>query len=139
MTIPSWVKPGIWGVVLGAAVWWGVLSWGFGWMSSGAAKQLADNQTQSAVVAAGTPYCVARFEQQPNAVASWQALKKSAADYNQSDYVTKGGWATLAGEKADSDITSAVADACATKLLALKELNGATLSSAKQPGNISTE
>jgi len=114
-------------------------TWGFGWMSSGAAKQLANNQTQSAVVAAGTPYCVARFEQQPNAVASWQALKKSTADYNQSDYVTKGGWATLAGEKADSDITSAVADACATKLLALKELNGATLSSAKQPGNISTE
>jgi hypothetical protein len=70
-------------------------------MSSGAAKQLANNQTQSAVVAAGTPYCVARFEQQPNAVASWQALKKSTADYNQSDYVTKGGWATLAGEKAD--------------------------------------
>ena len=130
MKIPPWVKPAIWGVVVGAIVWWAVLFWGFGWMTSGTAKQLADNQTQSAVVAAGTPYCVARFEQQPNAVASWQALKKSAADYNQSDYVTKGGWATLAGEKPDSDTTSAVAVACATRLLALKEINGVTLSSA---------
>ena len=33
MNIPSWIKPGIWGAVLGAVAWWGVLSWGFGWMS----------------------------------------------------------------------------------------------------------
>jgi hypothetical protein len=131
MKIPSWVKPGIWGVVLGAVAWWGVLFWGFGWMSAGGAQQLADNQTQTAVVAAATPYCVARFEQQPNAVASWQALKKSSDDYSQSDYLEKGGWATLSGQKPDSAITSAVADSCATQLLALSELNGVKLSSAK--------
>jgi len=131
MKIPSWVKPGIWGAVVGAVAWWAVLAFGFGWMSAGTTKQLADNQTQTAVVAAATPYCVSRFEQQPNAVASWQLLKKSASDYDQSDYVKKGGWATLSGQKPDSDITSAVADACATQLLALKELDGVKLSSAK--------
>jgi len=131
MNIPSWIKPGIWGAVLGAVAWWGVLSWGFGWMSAGGAKQLADDQTQTAVVAAATPYCVARFEQQPNAVASWQALKKNEADYNQSDYVKKGGWVALPTEKPDSDMTDAVADACAKQLLALKQLNGVKLSSTK--------
>jgi hypothetical protein len=131
MGIPSWVKPGIWGVVLGALAWWGVLSWGLGWVSAGTAKQLADNQTQAAVVAAASPYCVARFEQQPNAVASWQALKKSAADYDQSDYIEKGGWAALPNQKPDSDMTAAVADACATQLLALKQLDGVTLTSLK--------
>lgn len=129
--IPSWVKPGIWGIVIGALVWWGVLSWGFGWMSASSAKRLADNQTQTAVVAAATPYCVMRFEQQANPVASWQALKKSAGDYDQSNYIEKGGWATLPDQKSDSDTTSAVADACATQLLALKELNGVKLSSAQ--------
>jgi hypothetical protein len=129
--IPSWVKPGIWGVVIGAVAWWAVLFWGFGWMSSGSAKQLADNRTQTAVVAAATPYCVTRFEQQTGAVASWQALKKSAADYNQNDYVEKGGWATMTDQKPGSGITSAIADACATQLLALKELNGVKLSAAQ--------
>lgn len=129
--VPSWVKPGIWGIVIGAVAWWAVLFWGFGWMSAGSAKQLADNQTQTAVVASATPYCVARFERQPNPVASWQALKKSESDYDQSDYIKKGGWATVPDQKPDSAITSAVADACATQLLALKELNGVKLSSAQ--------
>ena len=131
MTIPSWVKPGAWGVVLGALAWWAVLGFGFGWMSPGKAKSLADDQVQTAIVAAATPYCVARFERQPSAVASWQALKKSADDYDQSDYIVKGGWATMPGQKSDSDITSAIANACATRLLALTELNGTKLSSAK--------
>lgn len=131
MTVPSWLKPGLWGVVLGALVWWGVLAWGLGWISPHVAQQRADDQTQTAVVAAGTPYCVARFEQQANAVASWQALKKAADGYNQGDFVAKGGWATLAGQKPDSDATSAVAEACATQLLALKQLDGVTLSSLK--------
>ncbi|HKT19237.1 MAG TPA: hypothetical protein VJR47_14410 [Stellaceae bacterium] len=131
MSIPSWVKPGAWGVVLGALAWWIVLSFGFGWMSPGAAKTLADNQIQTAVVAAATPYCVARFEHQANAVASWQALKKSGDDYDEGDYIAKGGWATVPGQTPDSDITSAIANSCATKLLALTELDGTKLSSAQ--------
>ncbi|MGH7034214.1 MAG: hypothetical protein ACREFL_10830 [Stellaceae bacterium] len=130
MTIPSWVKPSAWGVVLGALAWWAVLGFGLGWMGPGTAKSLADNQVQAAVVAASTPYCVSRFERQPSALASWQALKKSAGDYDGNDYIVKGGWATVPGQTPDSDITSAIADACATRLLALTELNGTKLSSA---------
>jgi hypothetical protein len=131
MTIPSWVKPGFWGVVVGALGWWAVLFWGFGWMSAGAAQQLAANQTQTAVVAAAAPYCVQRFEQQPNAVTAWQALKKSANNYDEADFIQKGKWVVLAGQSPDSDLAAAVANACATQLLALKQLNGVTLSSLK--------
>jgi hypothetical protein len=131
MRIPSWVKPGFWGVVLGALAWWGVLAWGFGWVSARTAKELADDQTQAAVVAVASPYCAARFEQQANAVASWQALKKSADDYNQDEYIEKGGWVALPATRAVRDYADAVASACATQILALKQLNGVTLSSLK--------
>jgi len=131
MKIPLWVQPGLWGVVIGALVWWAVLAWGFGWVSAGAAQQTADNQSQAAVVASLSPYCVSRFEQQANAVTSWQALKKAANDYNQDDYIKKGGWVELPGQKLGDGTASAVADDCATKLLALKQINGVKLSSLK--------
>lgn len=131
MKIPSWIKPGAWGVAVGALAWWAVLAWGFGWVSAGSAKELAQNQTQAAVVATASPYCVARFERQANAVASWKALEKSAADYDQNSYLEKGGWVLLPKQNPDDNMTDAVADACATKLLALKRLDGVKLSSLK--------
>ena len=131
MQIPSWIKPGLWGVALGAVVWWGVLAWGLGWISPAAARQQADNQTQAAVVAVAAPDCITRFEHQADAVSSWHALQKSANNYNQDEYIEKGGWAAVPDQKSDSDIVDAVADACATQLLKLKQLNGVTLTSAK--------
>jgi hypothetical protein len=131
MKLPSWLKPAAWGVVVGALGWWAVLSWGFGWVSAGTAQKMAADQTQTAVVAAMTPGCVARFEQQPNALISWKALKKSADNYNQSDFVQKGGWVELPGQKLDSDTAGGIANACATQLLALKEIGGVKLSSLK--------
>lgn len=131
MRIPSWFKPAFWGAVLGAAAWWIVLATGLGWISSTAAKKLANDQTQAAVVAVASPYCVSRFEQQPDAVKSWQALKKSAADYDQNDFIVKGGWSALPGQKVDPAIATAIAGACATDLLSLKEINGVKLDSAK--------
>jgi hypothetical protein len=130
MKVPSWVKPGIWGVIVGALAWWAVLGYGFGWESAATAKERADDQTQTAVVAVATPDCVARFEKQANAVASWRALKKSADNYDQSDFMEKGGWVVLPKQTPDSDYTGAVADACASQLLALKQLNGTKLTTA---------
>ena len=131
MKIPSWVKPGIWGVVVDALAWWAVLGWGFGWISAQTAKQLADDETRTQVIAVASPYCVTRFEQQANAVASWQALKKSADDYDQDEFVKKGGWVVLPNTNGLSDLNDAVADSCASDLLALKQLNGVALSSLK--------
>jgi len=129
MTIPTWVKPGAWGAVLGAVAWWAVLAWGFGWVSAGTAMQTASDQTEAALVAAVAPYCVSRFEQQANAVDTWKALKKSANDYTQTDFLRKGGWVELPGQKLPADVVGQVADHCATQLLALKQLDGVQLSS----------
>jgi hypothetical protein len=129
--IPVWIKPAFWGVVCGALAWWAVLVWGLGWVSPSSANATAQQQTQAAVVAAVSPYCVSRFEQQPDAAAVWKKLSTSAANYNQDDFLVKGGWTALPGSKMDSDTANAVADNCATKLLALKELGGVKLSSAQ--------
>jgi hypothetical protein len=129
--IPEWLNPAFWGVVCGALAWWAVLAGGLGWMSPSSASALAQQQTQAAVVAAVSPYCVSRFEQQPDAAAVWKKLNASAANYNQDDFLVKGGWTALPGSKLGSDTANAVADNCATKLLALKQLGGVKLSSAQ--------
>lgn len=129
--IPAWIKPAFWGVIGGALVWWGVLAWGLGWVSASNASTMAQQSAESAVVAATSPYCVARFEQQADAVAAWQKLKKSADNYNQDDFLVKGGWTAAPGTKASGDFANAIADSCATKLLALKQIDGTKLSSAK--------
>jgi len=125
--MPSWIKPAFWGVVAGAIAWWVVLGAALGWVSPATAQKMASDKAQAAVVAVASPFCVARFEQQANAVASWQALKKSAADYSQDDFIKKGGWEALPGEKIDSDVADAIASACATNLLNLKAINGVKL------------
>jgi hypothetical protein len=125
--IPAWTKPGAWGVVIGAAAWWIILAAGFGWMSAGSATHLAKNKAQAAVVAYATPICVARFERQSNAVVQWKALQKSANNFNQDSFLEnkKLGLIDQTGE----DTAEAIANACSTKLLALKTLDGVKLAS----------
>jgi hypothetical protein len=126
MKIPSWVKPAFWGAVVGAAGWWAVLSWQFGWVSLGTADLMAQEQAQKAVVAYAAPACVARFERQPNAVAEWKTLK-STDTWSLTDAVRKAGWVGLPGQKLDSDLADAIANSCAPKILALTEINGVKL------------
>ncbi len=131
MQIPSWVRPGIWGLICGAVLAWGILAWGLGWVSPRAASAMAQQQSESAVVAAVSPYCVSRFEQQSNAVAAWKKLNTSADNYNQDEFLVKGNWAALPGSRMDADLANAIADKCASSLLALKELDGVKLSSSR--------
>jgi hypothetical protein len=89
---------------------------------------MSTQKTRDAVVAYAAPACVARFEREPNAAATWQMLKKTH-EWEQSDLVVKDGWVAEPGQKLDSDTANAIADACATKILALKTLDGVKLSS----------
>ncbi len=127
MKSPTWIKPAFWGVLVGAAAWWGVLAWGFGWVSASKAQDMTAQQVKAAVVAVAAPYCVSKFEQQPNVETSWQALKKSSDSFDQASYIKKGSFIVLPAKNIDPDTASAVADACATDLLALKEINGVKL------------
>jgi hypothetical protein len=86
-------------------------SWG-GWMTSSSAEKMATTLANTAVVQRLAPICVAQFQQDPAKDQKLTELK-TLSSYQQSDYVTKQGWATMLGEaKPDSK----VAAAC-TKLL----------------------
>jgi hypothetical protein len=91
-------------------------SWG-GWMTGGTAVKLADEQTSTAVVAALTPICVEKFLQNNDAKANLAVLQKISSNWEQGDYLQKGGWATRPGATS-SDYQ--LARACAEQLVHVK-------------------
>jgi hypothetical protein len=116
MQIPQWLKPAFWGAVIGAvAIMIVGFSW-WGWTLGSTAERTARERADSAVVAVLTPLCVANFLQQPDAVVKLAELQK-ASSWTQSQFVEKGGWATLDGSKTPN---SGVARACANELLKTK-------------------
>ena len=91
-------------------------SWG-GWMTGGTAIKLANERTNNAVVAALTPICVEKFLQNSDAKANLAVLQKISSNWEQGDYLQKGGWATRPGATS-SDYQ--LARACADKLVQIK-------------------
>jgi alpha/beta superfamily hydrolase len=71
-------------------------SWG-GWVTGGTAVKLADERANTAVVAALTPICVEKFLQNSDAKANLAVLQKISTNWEQGDYLEKGGWATPPG------------------------------------------
>jgi hypothetical protein len=111
-----WIKPAVWGAIIGAVVTMIVgFSW-MGWVSGGTAERLAAERANSAVIVALTPSCVAKFMGQPNASVKLKELQATDS-WKQRDYVEAGGWATARGEKTPN---SGVASACAEELVKAK-------------------
>ena len=111
-----WLKPAVWGAILGAvAIMIIGFSW-MGWVLGGTAERLAVDRANAAVVTALTPACVARFMQQPDAGTKLKELQ-SADSWKQREFVEAGGWATTAGETAPN---TGVANACAEHLVKAK-------------------
>ncbi len=82
-------------------------------MTGGTAERLAGERADDAVVTALTPICVEKFMLDNNAKANLAVLQKISSNWEQGDYLQKGGWATEPGA------TSAnyhLARACAEKL-----------------------
>ena len=91
-------------------------SWG-GWVTSSTADKLAAEQTKTAVVAALVPICVEQFQQNNEAKANLAALQKISSNWEQGQYMEKGGWATPPGAtSADYQL----ARSCAEKLIQAK-------------------
>lgn len=116
MQVSQWVKPGVWGAVIGAVAimiigfsWWG-------WTLSSTAEQMAKERANAAVVALLTPVCVASFMKQPDAMAKLTEFHQMAS-WRQTEFVEKGGWATTSGSTTPD---SAVAKACAGQLVRTK-------------------
>jgi hypothetical protein len=112
MRVPQWVKPAVWGAVVGAV---GIMiigfSWG-GWVLDSTATSMAREQSQAAVVAVLTPMCVEKFLTQPEATVKLTELQNTAS-WNQKPLIEKGGWATVPGSTTPN---SAVASACLEQL-----------------------
>ena len=68
-------------------------SWG-GWMTGGTANKLAADQADTAVMAALTPVCVEKFMQNSDAKANLAILQKISTNWEQGQFLEKGGWAT---------------------------------------------
>ena len=112
MQVPQWVKPGVWGVVIGAI---GMMIMGFswlGWTLGSTAETLAQERVSSALVVAFTPLCVERFMKQPDATGQLTEFQKTSA-WRQQEFIEKGGWATLPGSK---EPNAKIAVACAGQL-----------------------
>jgi hypothetical protein len=105
------------GIAIGAVASMVVgFSWG-GWMTGGTANRLATEEADTAVVAALTPICVEKFLQNSDAKANLVALQKISTNWEQGDYLEKGGWATQPGA---SSPDYHLARACAEKLVQAK-------------------
>ena len=110
---PMWLKPGIWGAVIGAVPTMIIgFSW-LGWTLSSTADQIAMQRTNLAVTSALTPICVQSFMKQTDAATKLTGLKETQA-WQQSEVVEKGGWATMPGGTAP---VSGLASACAEALV----------------------
>ena len=111
-TLPSEVKPALWGAA-GGAVALAIIGFGYsGWVLGDTASKNAKMAAEKAVVAALAPICVDKFRQQAGAAANLVELQK-VNSWQQGSHIEKGGWATLPGS---NEPNAAVARACAELL-----------------------
>jgi hypothetical protein len=118
MQVPVWIKPAVWGAVIGAI---GIMIVGFSWMGwtlNSTHQRLATERADAAVATALTPFCVANYLKQPDAAKKLAVLREDGS-WQQRETIEKGGFATMPG---NAEPTSGVADACAITLLKTKNL-----------------
>jgi hypothetical protein len=111
-----WLKPAVWGAIVGAVT---TMITGFswlGWMLGGTADRMATERANAAVVGALTPSCVSRFMRQPDAALRLKELQ-AIDSWKRREFVEAGGWATSSG---DAGPNADVASACAEQLLKAK-------------------
>jgi hypothetical protein len=102
------------GIAIGAVAAMAVgFSWG-GWVTGSTANKLAAEQANTAVVRVLTPMCADAFMQNADAQTNLAALRKISSNWQQGDYLEKGGWATRPGATSPD---YELARACAAKLI----------------------
>jgi hypothetical protein len=110
----AWLKPGVWGAVVGSILTMIVgFSWG-GWTTSSTASQVALKQADAAVTAALVPICLAGEKADAARVKKLGELTAITSSWEQTEFVMKTGWATFPGQ---TDPNREVAEACAAGVL----------------------
>ncbi len=99
MNTPEWLKPGIYGALIGAVVVSiAGFSWG-GWMTGGGATKMASTMAHNDVIAALVPICLDRSRADPDRIAKLATIQ-TASTYQRRDELMKTGWATMPGSDA---------------------------------------
>lgn len=112
--VNGWLKPGIWGAVIGSILTMIVgFSWG-GWTTSSSATRAAMIRADAAVTDALVPICLAGEKADAARAKKLGELAAITSSYEQTEFVMKAGWATFPGQ---TEPNRAVAEACATALL----------------------
>jgi alpha/beta superfamily hydrolase len=115
MKIPEGTTPALYGAAAGAIVLAVVgFTWG-GWVTGGTAREMANKASMMAVASTLTPYCVDRSQNDPQATAVLDELKK-ASGFNRRSIIEKAGWATPLGAETPN---RELAQACQEALAAL--------------------
>ena len=128
MRVPVWIKPAVWGAVFGAV---GIMIVGFSWMGwnlGHTTKRLVAEGSESAVIAALTPFCVSNYMKQPEATKQLALLREDTSSYTQRDIIEKAGFATMPGNK---EPTSGLAAACEIALRTASVAGAQPLAEAK--------
>ena len=113
----EYIKPFVWGLVVGAIVLL-IVIFSTGWVTtSGSAQNKAEEMAEEAVINRLAPICVAQFLQDPEKDKKLKELKETSS-WQRGDYVKKQGWATMPGEK---EPDSKVAEECANRLVELEK------------------
>lgn len=107
MNTPEWLKPGIYGALIGAAVVGFVgFTWG-GWVTSGTAHDRAMTMSHDDLVTAMVPVCLDMAQTDPDRAAKLATIR-DAATYQRRDALMDAGWATVPGtDSPDRDIAQA--------------------------------
>jgi hypothetical protein len=119
MTMPQWIKPGIFGAIVGAIALAIVGFTSLGWVGANTAESMAAKRADAAVVKALIPVCVTRAQMDPETGPLLQELGGVTSKYERRSFVEKAGWAVMPGEESSN---RNLAEACAQ---ALGELAGA--------------
>ncbi|SNS59934.1 hypothetical protein [Antarctobacter heliothermus] len=107
MNTPEWLKPGIYGAVIGAVVV-GIVgfSWG-GWVTGSTANDRALAMSRNDVVASMVPVCLDMARSDPGRAEKLETIR-AASTYQRRNAVMAAGWATVPGTDApDRDIAQA--------------------------------
>ncbi len=96
MTTPKWLKPGIYGALLGAA-FIGIVgfSWG-GWQTGSSAQKMASEMADERVIAALVPFCLDMSRTDAERIAKLATIRE-ASSFKRRDAVMETGWATMPG------------------------------------------
>ena len=113
----EYIKPFVWGLVVGAIVLL-IVIFATGWVvTSGSAQTKAEEMAEEAVLKRLAPICVTQFLKDPNKGARLKELKEIDS-WKRGEFVQKQGWATMPGEK---EPDSKVADECARRIVELEK------------------